>query len=50
MKPPASLNGGALPIDNTADERINRPFTIGRNNWGQAGSEMEQGGWQYYTP
>jgi transposase len=29
---------GALPIDNTADERINRPFTIGRNNWGQAGS------------
>ena len=30
---------GALPIDNTPDERINRPFTIGRNNWGQAGSE-----------
>jgi transposase len=30
---------GALPIDNTADERINRPFTIGRNNWMQAGSE-----------
>jgi transposase len=29
---------GALPIDNTADERINRPFTIGRNNWGQGGS------------
>jgi transposase len=29
---------GALPIDNTADERINRPFTIGRNNWMQAGS------------
>ena len=33
------LQWGALPIDNTADERINRPFTIGRNNWGQAGSE-----------
>jgi transposase len=33
------LEWGALPIDNTADERINRPFTIGRNNWGQAGSE-----------
>lgn len=31
-------NWGALPIDNTADERINRPFTIGRNNWMQAGS------------
>ena len=30
---------GALPIDNTDDERINRPFTIGRNNWLQAGSE-----------
>jgi transposase len=30
---------GALPIDNTTDERINRPFTIGRNNWMQAGSE-----------
>ena len=30
---------GALPIDNTADERINRPFTIGRNNWMQAGSK-----------
>jgi transposase len=30
---------GALPIDNTPDERINRPFTIGRNNWMQAGSE-----------
>jgi transposase len=30
---------GALPIDNTSDERINRPFTIGRNNWMQAGSE-----------
>lgn len=30
---------GALPIDNTADERINRPFTIGRNNWMQAGSQ-----------
>jgi hypothetical protein len=30
---------GALPIDNTADERINRPFAIGRNNWVQAGSE-----------
>ena len=29
---------GALPIDNTPDERINRPFTIGRNNWMQAGS------------
>lgn len=33
------LESGALPIDNTADERINRPFTIGRNNWMQAGSE-----------
>jgi transposase len=33
------LEWGALPIDNTADERINRPFTIGRNNWMQAGSE-----------
>jgi transposase len=30
---------GALPIDNTANERINRPFAIGRNNWMQAGSE-----------
>jgi transposase len=30
---------GALPIDNTPDERINRPFTIGRNNWMQAGSQ-----------
>jgi transposase len=33
------IESGALPIDNTADERINRPFTIGRNNWLQAGSE-----------
>lgn len=33
------LESGALPIDNTPDERINRPFAIGRNNWGQAGSE-----------
>ena len=33
------IEWGALPIDNTADERINRPFTIGRNNWMQAGSE-----------
>jgi len=33
------LEWGALPIDNTADERINRPFTIGRGNWLQAGSE-----------
>lgn len=33
------LEWGALPLDNTADERINRPFTIGRNNWMQAGSE-----------
>jgi transposase len=33
------LQWGALPIDNTPNERINRPFTIGRNNWLQAGSE-----------
>ena len=33
------IEWGALPIDNTADERINRPFAIGRNNWMQAGSE-----------
>ncbi len=33
------IEWGALPIDNTPDERINRPFTIGRNNWMQAGSE-----------
>jgi transposase len=33
------LEWGALPIDNTADERINRPFAIGRNNWMQVGSE-----------
>jgi transposase len=32
------LEWGELPIDNTADERINRPFAIGRNNWAQAGS------------
>jgi transposase len=30
---------GELPIDNSANERIIRPFAIGRNNWGQAGSE-----------
>ena len=33
------LSLGDLPIDNTADERIIRPFAIGRNNWMQAGSE-----------
>lgn len=33
------LESGDLPIDNSADERIIRPFAIGRNNWGQAGSE-----------
>jgi transposase len=33
------LASGDLPIDNTADERIIRPFAIGRNNWMQAGSE-----------
>ncbi len=38
---PASrfLESGDLPIDNSADERIIRPFAIGRNNWLQAGSE-----------
>jgi transposase len=33
------LESGDLPIDNSADERIIRPFAIGRNNWMQAGSE-----------
>jgi transposase len=33
------IESGDLPIDNTADERIIRPFAIGRNNWMQAGSE-----------
>ena len=33
------LVSGDLPIDNTADERIIRPFAIGRNNWMHAGSE-----------
>jgi transposase len=33
------IESGDLPIDNTADERIIRPFAIGRNNWLQAGSE-----------
>jgi len=33
------LENGALPIDNTPNEQIIRPFTIGRNNWMQAGSE-----------
>jgi len=33
------LESGDLPIDNSADERIVRPFAIGRNNWLQAGSE-----------
>ncbi len=33
------LESGVSPIDNTPDERINRPFTIGRDNWIQAGSE-----------
>lgn len=33
------LESGELPIDNSADERIIRPFAIGRNNWLQAGSE-----------
>jgi len=33
------IESGDLPIDNTADERIIRPFAIGRNNWVQAGSE-----------
>ena len=33
------LASGDLPIDNSADERIIRPFAIGRNNWMQAGSE-----------
>jgi transposase len=33
------IESGDLPIDNTADERIVRPFAIGRNNWLQAGSE-----------
>lgn len=33
------LESGELPIDNSADERIIRPFAIGRNNWGNAGSE-----------
>jgi transposase len=33
------LTSGDLPIDNSADERIIRPFAIGRNNWLQAGSE-----------
>lgn len=32
------LDWGALPIDNSADERIIRSFAIGRNNWMQAGS------------
>ena len=33
------IESGDLPIDNSANERIIRPFAIGRNNWGQAGSE-----------
>jgi hypothetical protein len=33
------VQSGDLPIDNSADERIIRSFAIGRNNWGQAGSE-----------
>ena len=33
------LGSGELPIDNSADERIIRPFAIGRNNWLAAGSE-----------
>lgn len=33
------LGDGTLPIDNSANERAIRPFTIGRNNWLQAGSE-----------
>lgn len=33
------LESGELPIDNSADERIIRPFAIGRKNWLQAGSE-----------
>ena len=33
------LESGELPIDNSANERIIRPFAIGRNNWLQAGSE-----------
>ncbi|NBB75821.1 MAG: IS66 family transposase [Bacteroidetes bacterium] len=33
------LDSGELPIDNSADERIIRPFAIGRKNWGHAGSE-----------
>lgn len=32
------LESGELPIDNSADERIIRPFAIGRNNWRNAGS------------
>lgn len=33
------LDAGDLPIDNSINERIIRPFAIGRNNWMQAGSE-----------
>ena len=33
------LDSGELPIDNSINERIIRPFAIGRNNWGNAGSE-----------
>ena len=33
------LESGELPIDNSAAERIIRPFAIGRNNWLAAGSE-----------
>jgi hypothetical protein len=30
---------GCITNNNTADERINRSFTFGRNNWMQTGSE-----------
>jgi transposase len=33
------IESGDLLIDNTADERIIRPFAIGGNKWLQAGSE-----------
>jgi transposase len=33
------LDSGDLPMDNSANERIIRPFAIGRNNWLWAGSE-----------
>ena len=34
------LDSGDLPIDNSVNERIIRQFTLGRNNWGHAGSEQ----------